>query len=574
VNSPAAAARRLHLALRWAALVAIALSALPAAAQPAAAARRPNVVVILADDLGYSDLGCFGGEIRTPNLDRLAAGGLRMTQFYNGARCCPTRASLMTGLHPHQAGVGRMTADTGLPGYRGFLTDNTVTVAEVLRNAGYRTGMVGKWHLSLTNPSPGHMKRLNNQEIAETFSDPKTYPVGRGFETHYGTIWGVVNFFDPFSLVEDAAPVRSVPKDYYITDALSDRAVKFVEAHGRGEQPFFLYFAPTAPHWPLHAPEADITRYEQTYLAGWDAVRQARYQRMLEKGIVSRDSTPALPPRSDNRKAWADNPTKAWDARAMAVHAAMIDRMDQGIGRLIAKLEELKQLDNTLILFLSDNGASPEIYADGGFDRPSQTRDGRKITYPPNKTVSPGPDDTFFYMGPAWASVANTPLRYWKAEMHEGGICTPLVAHWPAGMKAQAGSVTHQPGHVIDLMATCLELAKAEYPKERAGRPVTPLEGESLVPVLRGERRQGHDVLAWEHFGAKAFREGDWKLVARKDGAWELYDLSKDRVELNNLAAAQPDKVRRLAAKWETWAKRTNVYPMPGAAVPAAPKKG
>ena len=534
-----------------------------AAAQPASGpkAPRPNIIVILADDLGYSDPGCYGGEVLTPNLDALAAGGLRFSQFYNGARCCPTRASLLTGLYPHQAGVGRMTVDTGRPGYRGFLTDNTVTIAEVLRAAGYRTGMSGKWHLSLTKEGPGHMKHLNNQAIRPTFSDPKTYPVARGFDEHYGVIWGVVNFFDPFSLVQNAEPVSTVPPDYYITDALTDHAVRFIERQDKSSAPFFLYVAHTAPHWPLHALRDDIARYEKTYAAGWDAVREARHRRMLESGIIPA-GTP-LPGRHDAAARWEDNPTKEWDARAMAVHAAMIDRMDQGVGRIVATLREKKLLDNTLILFLSDNGASPEVYPNPGFDRPSQTRDGRKIHYPPTKDAMPGADDTFFYFGPRWANVANTPLRYWKAEVHEGGICTPLIAHWPARMKAPAGSVTHQPGHVTDVMATCLDLGRAKYPQEFQGRTITPMEGRSLVPVLGGGQRAGHAVLAWEHFGAKAVRAEDWKLVARKGGAWELYDIAADRTELNDLAQQRPEKVRALEAEWDHWARRTQVYPTP-----------
>jgi arylsulfatase len=522
---------------------------------------RPNMILILADDLGYSDLGCYGGEIRTPNLDALAARGLRFTQFYNGGRCCPTRASLLTGLHPHQAGVGRMTADTGLPGYRGFLTPNTVTIAEVLRSAGYRTAMVGKWHLSVTKESPGHMKHLNNQAILESFADRATYPVARGFEEHYGVIWGVVNFFDPFSLVRNTEAIRTVPKDYYITDALSENAISFIDKFGKSPDPFFLYVAHTAPHWPLHALAEDIARYEQTYKEGWDVLREARHRRMIEKGILPPSSK--LGPRDGPAAKWDDNPTKEWDARAMAVHAAMVDRMDQGIGRMVAKLTELKLLDNTVILFLSDNGASPEVYPNPGFDRPSQTRDGRKISYPPQKRAMPGSDDTFFYLGPAWASVSNTPLRYWKAEMHEGGICTPLIAHWPAGLKTPPGTVTHQPGHVIDVMATCVELAATKYPSEFAGRPITPMEGKSLLPILLGEQRSGHDALAWEHFGAKAIREENWKLVARKGSAWELYKITDDRAEQNDLAPTEPAKVRELAAKWEQWAKRTNVYPAP-----------
>jgi arylsulfatase len=535
-----------------------------AADTPAPRRTRPNIVLILADDLGYSDLGCYGGEVRTPHLDSLAQRGLRFTHFYNGGRCCPTRASLMTGLHPHQAGVGRMTIDAGAPGYRGTLTDNTVTIAEVLRTAGYRTGMVGKWHLSLTQERPGHMKALNNQTILDTFSDPRTYPVARGFDRHYGVIWGVVNYFDPFSLVRDAEPIRQVPDDYYITDALTDQAVKYIDDWSKESAPFFLYVAHVAPHWPLHALEPDVARYEETYRAGWDAIRNARHRRMVEMGLLP-DDQPTLSPRHDPTKRWEDNPTKAWDARAMAVHAAMIDRLDHGVGRIISKLTDVGQLDNTLILFLSDNGASPEAYPNPGFDRPSQTRDGRKIAYPPNKDVPAGPEETFFYMGPMWANVANTPFRRWKAETYEGGICTPLIAHWPGGLLTRAGEITHQPGHVIDLMATCLDAAGATYPQEFSGRQITPPEGKSLLPVFHGRQRDGHEILAWEHFGHRAIRRGPWKLVARSGAAWELYDLSKDRSELNDVAAAHPATVKELDEAWHRWAERTHVYPLPPA---------
>lgn len=542
------------------------LTVLPAFRAAAQAPPRPNIVLIVADDLGFSDLGCYGGEVRTPNLDALAARGLRFTQFYNAARCCPTRASLMTGLYPHQAGVGRMTMDAGpdRPGYRGTLPGNVVTVAEALKASGYRTAMVGKWHLSLTRERPGHMKRLANQEIAETFSDPASYPVNRGFEKHYGVIWGVVNYFDPFSLVDGTTPVREVPEDYYITDALTDHALQYIDDFAGGAEqgtPFFLYVAHVAPHWPLHAPAGDVDRYVKIYEAGWDAVRAARRRRMAEMNLPAGAE---LPPPQGRQTGWEENPRREWDARAMATHAAMITRMDEGVGRIVRKLEETNQLDNTLILFLSDNGASPEAYPNPGFDRPAQTRDGRRITYPPDKTVPPGREDTFFGMGPAWANVANTPFRWWKAELYEGGICTPLVAHWPRGMgEVKPGAITPQVGHVMDLMPTCLELAGAGGAKEFGGRPVQAMEGKSLLPVLRGAEREGHQIIGWEHFNARALRRGDWKLVARPGKPWELYDLSKDRTELHDLAAAEPQRVKAMAAEWERWAQRTNVYPAP-----------
>ena len=528
--------------------------------------RRPNIVLVLADDLGYSDLGCYGSEIRTPHLDALAARGLRFTQFYNTSRCCPTRASLLTGLYPHQAGIGRMTMDAGgrFPGYRGVLGRNTVTVAEALRTAGYRTAMVGKWHVSPTVEGPGHMNRLANRQIADTFSDLATYPTARGFERYYGNIWGVVNYFDPFSLVDGTAPVREVPEDFYITDALTDRAARYVDEFApgaKGGTPFFLYVAHVAPHWPLHAPEADVDGYVETYKAGWDSVRAARHARQAGLGLRPPGDLPPPPP--NRAKTWDDNPDRDWLARAMATHAAMVTRMDDGVGRLVKKLEQAGVLDDTLILFLSDNGASPEAYERPGFDRPAETRDGRRITYPPDKTVPPGREDTFFGFGPGWANVANTPLRGWKADPYEGGICTPLIAHWPRAMGDRGGAVTPQVGHVIDVMPTCLELAGAAYPAEVNGTPVPPVEGKSLLPVLRGGRREGHDTIAWEHFNGRALRRGDWKLVARANRRWELYDLSNDRTEQHDLAAAHPDRVKEMSEAWGQWARRANVYPAP-----------
>jgi arylsulfatase len=525
--------------------------------------RRPNIVLILADDLGYSDLGCYGGEIRTPNVDALAAGGLRFTQFYNCARCCPTRASLMTGLYPHQAGVGRMTTgDAGpqFPGYRGALSPAAPTIAEVLRAAGYRTAMAGKWHVSLTKEGPDHMKHVSNQLIADTFSDPASYPVARGFERHYGIIWGVANYFDPFSLVEGTTPVRQVPGGYYITDAITDHAVQDVGDFAKGNDPFFLYVAYTAPHWPLHAPKEDVDRNVAAYERGWDAVRAGRFKRVAEMNLLP---GARLPEAQGRKVTWEQDATRDWDARAMATHAAMVERMDAGIGRIVSKLRETGQLDDTLVLFLSDNGASPEAYERPGFDRPAETRDGRKVHYPPDKSVPPGRDDTCFGIGPAWANVANAPLRYWKAEAYEGGVRTPLVAHWPRGVKASAGSLTAQVGHVIDLMPTFLDMAGAEFPKAFHGQDTKPPEGVSLLPVLAGGRREGHDVIGWEHFGARALRQGQWKIVSRPNRPWELYDLSQDPTELHDLAPTDPERVKQMAAGWEQWAKRVNVFPAP-----------
>lgn len=524
--------------------------------------QRPNIVLILADDLGYSDLGCYGGEIATPHLDRLAEDGLRFTQFYNCARCCPTRAALMTGLYPHQAGVGAMTFDAGAPGYRGRLMPNTVTVAEVLSAAGYRTLMAGKWHLSLTADSPRNAAWVSHRLDLGPFSDRATYPVGRGFDEHYGTIWGVVNYFDPFSLVRNTTPVRDVPGDFYYTDALSDEAVRMIResatASKSGERPFFLYLAYTAPHWPLHALEDDIAKYADTYTDGWNAIREQRYERMVERGLLS-ERTASLGEPVQGRP-WKDEPHRDWEARAMAVHAAMISRMDAGIGRVLKSLESEGLAENTLVLFLSDNGASPERIGRPGFDRPSHTRDGRDIVYPqPNDPGPlPGPETTFAGIGRRWANVANTPFRMWKATTYEGGICTPCIARWPGAIRP---GVTEEIGHVIDVMATCCDLAGAPYPALRNGQAITPVEGRSLRDVFDGGRSKDERTLCWEHEQNRAIRKGRWKLVGPKNAAWELYDLSTDRTETTDVASDHLDIVEQLSKTYADWEKRVGVVP-------------
>lgn len=527
---------------------------------------RPNIIVILADDLGYSDLGCYGGEIHTPNLDRMAGDGLRFNSFYNAGRSCPTRASLLTGLYQHQAGIGRMTFNDSLPGYRGQLTEHGVTIAEALKEAGYQTGMVGKWHVAETVLRSDQRKWLAHQAYHEDFADKACYPVNRGFDNFYGIIYGVADYFDPFSLVNGETPVANVPKDYYITRALSDSAVAYVNRYARQDKPFFLYLAYTAPHWPLQALPQDIEKYEDTYKDGWDTVRQHRYERMRQLGIFQNVDDFLSPRQSSDR--WEDNPTKEWDARAMAVHAAMVDRMDQGIGQLLDALRKNGQLDNTLILFLADNGCSSEIcqnYSEGENDRPDMTRLGEKIVYPRHKEVLPGNELTYASLGPIWANVANTPFRFWKAKSYEGGINTPCIAYWPNGLKARKGSITSQQAHVMDIMATCLELAKASYPVKYKGRSIQPLEGKSLVPVLKGEVREPHAYLGFEHFHEKALIGKDgWKIVQPgKNAAWELYNLNEDRTEMHDLASRYPKKLRKMVNEYNKWAKRCMVVPSP-----------
>lgn len=541
--------------------------------------QSPNIIIIMADDLGYSDLGCYGGEIATPNLDRLARNGVRFNAFYNTGRCCPTRASLLTGLYPHQAGIGKMTTDDGVPGYRGTLSKNTVTIAEALKRAGYQTGMVGKWHVSETVRRPDkdeELKWLAHQADFGDFSEPGTYPVARGFDKFYGTIWGVVDYFDPFSLVWGNKPVKTVPKDFYYTNAIGDSSVAFVaqftkagkdKAKPDAARPFFLYVAYTAPHWPIQALPEDIKKYETLYKDGWQALRQKRHQRIIAQGVIDPAITP-LPEFMFPNADWPTNPTKAWDARAMAVHAAMVDRMDQNIGKLIAKLKQTGQLDNTVILFLSDNGASPEDPTNygPGFDRAGSTRDGQPVAFPTKKEVMPGGELIHAGIGEIWAHSINTPFRYYKARQHEGGIATPLIVHWPNGLRDK-NRIVQEPMHVMDLMATCLDLAKSTYPTTYEGRTIPPTTGKSLVPLLTSAtppNQRIHPVLFWEHFGAAALREMDWKIVrlAQKDD-WELYDLKNNRSETINLACKYPDRVKQMAETWDKLAHQYQVYPKP-----------
>jgi len=526
---------------------------------------RPNIIIILADDLGFSDIGCYGGEINTPNLNYLAANGVRFSNFYNTSRCCPSRASLLTGMYNHNAGIGEMTADRHLPGYRGHITDSVATIAELLKQAGYHTAMSGKWHVSNTieqSTKEEQMKWLNHQADHPLFAPIEQYPTNRGFEKYFGNIWGVVDFFDPFSLVSGTTPIKEVPKDYYHTDAINDTAVAYIQELSKEGKPFFLYVAETAPHWPLNAPEEEIKKYVSTYTPGWEAIREARYQKMVSLGLVDPDKA-KISPRWEDSLSWNDNPDKEWDARAMAVHAAMIDRMDQGIGRIINALKETNQLNNTLIIFLSDNGASAEVAANygPGFDRPSETRDGRTIHYVTKKDIMPGPETAYTSIGPRWANVANTPYRYWKAESYEGGIHTPCIAFWPDGLKLKKSSISNEVCHVMDIMPTCLELAKTAYPASYNGHELLPVQGISFLPVLKNEKYNGHDVLCNEHFGAKYIRNGEWKLVAKNNEAWHLYHITDDETELNDLAVKYPDRVQQLSSMWNKWANENHIYP-------------
>ncbi|MGI4729187.1 MAG: arylsulfatase [Janthinobacterium lividum] len=532
------------------------------------ASKRPNIIVILADDMGFSDVGCYGGEINTPNIDYLAQNGIRYTQFYNTSRCCPTRASLLTGLYNQQAGIGKMTDTEDEPGYLGHITENAVTLAEVLKTAGYHTAMAGKWHVSNTNGQPSvkeQMAWLNHHQVHDEFSPISQYPTSRGFEKYYGTIWGVVDYFDPFSLVNGNAPVKTVPPNYYHTDAINDTAAAYIREYAKSTKPFFLYVAENAPHWPLMAKPEDIAKYKNTYKAGWDAVRLARYQKMIRLGLINPDQTKLSERWSDSLK-WENNPTKDWDAYAMSVHAAMVDCMDQGIGRILNALRQTGQLDNTVILFLSDNGASAENSAayGPGFDRPSETRNGLKIDYSTNKSVLPGPETSYFSIGQRWANVSNTPYRFWKAESFEGGVHTPMIAFWLKGIKAKKGGFNPYVGHVMDFMATFTELADAKYPTVYKGHTIPATSGISLVPTFSGKQTGGHENLFNEHFGARYARSGNWKLVSHSnDTTWHLFNLANDRTETADLSSKFPKKVKQLDSLWHLWANTHQVFPKP-----------
>lgn len=534
---------------------------------------RPNILLILADDLGYSDLGCYGGEIHTPNLDALAADGLRFTQFYNAARCCPSRACLLTGLYPHEAGLGDMTADAGaqFPGYRGSIGNQCVTIAEVLRQAGYQTLMSGKWHVGDMEP-----------------------PTTRGFDEFFGYYVGyAVDSWNPSMMIRlpEGHPQRHYEAGkYYATDAITDNALDFItQARQTPDKPWFLYLAYQSPHFPLQASADEVAKYLPVYCAGWDKIREQRLARMKQLGIMPQQM--ALTLRSPiPRPAYAlrdglkteDGANPAWTSlgsdrqvdltHRMALYAAMVDHMDGCIGRVLADLKAHGQLDNTLIFFLSDNGACAE-WAPYGFDftLPEPVKPGFGINMDTEKYSSVlhakdalgsmGGPGSYLTYGSGWANACNTPFRYYKHYDQEGGISTPLIVHWPNGFKDK-GVWRTQVGHVIDLMATCVEAGRASYPKEFNKQPIHPMEGTSLLPAFDNKPLQ-REALYWAHDGNRAVRVGKWKLVALTNGKWELYNMELDRAEQHDLASENDELVKKLSAKWDAWAERCHVVPDP-----------
>ena len=522
---------------------------MPTSPAPAA---RPNVVVILVDDMGYSDIGCYGSEIETPNLDRLAGEGVRFSQMYNTARCCPARASLLTGLHPHQAGVGHMVNDRGIPAYQGFLNDRCLTLAEVLREGGYRTLMSGKWHI-------GGQYQADEPENWDPGGPGHPIPTQRGFDRFYGTLHGAGSYFNPYTLMEQDRFVAPEGEDYYYTDVISRRAADMVGEAAAEATPFFLYLAYTAPHWPLHALPEDIARFAGRYEEGWDVGRERRLARMREMGLIDADWP--LSPRDGTAPAWADAEHKEWEAMRMAVYAAQVHAMDRGVGTVVERLEALGILDHTLIVFLSDNGGCAEGLGPDGWTprQPTTTRDGRPVRFGNAPSIVPGPADTFMSYDLPWANMSNTPFRLYKHWTHEGGIATPLILRGPG--VPRSGGIVHAPAFLPDIMATCCDATGVARPDTAAGGPIPAADGVSLLPATRGEPLARKGPLCFEHEGNRAVREGRWKLVCRYPGDWELYDMDTDRTELNDLAAQCPEVTARLAAVWDAWAERCGVRP-------------
>ncbi len=482
----------------------------------------PNIIIILADDMGYSDLGCTGSEIATPNLDKMASEGVLFTNFYNTSRCCPSRASLLTGQYQWDAGVGHMDTDkSDLPEYQGYLNEKSVTIASLLGANGYDTFLSGKWHLG--------KERLK-------------WPDMNGFKQFYGTPAGGGIYFYPSKFYKREVywnGLKTNPDStWYSTDAFTDHAIRYLERDRDKEKPFFMYLPYIAPHFPLQAKEADIAKYMEVYQDGYDAIRKMRLEKQKSLGLLSEAFE--LPPPTFPEWGSLENPEE--EARKMAVYAAMMDCLDQNIGRLMNSLEEQGLADNTIVFFLSDNGA-----ASVDFNRTPEATIGSR-----NSNASYG----------KWYNVSNTPYRMFKKTEHEGGIITPMIAY---GLSGQQGKLVHQPAHINDFMATCLELAQVDYPKTFNEVSLDPLDGISFLPLLEDTAATSDRTLFWEHEGNRAVRQGNWKLVALHKKEWELYDLSKDPFELQNVAGEFTTIAVELQQKYNHWAAEHGVqsWPLP-----------
>jgi len=501
----------------------------------AIAQSKPNVIVILVDDMGFSDISCYGGEIPTPNIDKLANNGLRFRNFYNTARSCPSRASLLTGLYSHQTGIGLMASGSGydfdfkVDGYRGYLNKNCITIAEVLKENGYNTFMTGKWHVGS--------------------NDTSLLPLARGFDKFYGSYEGALNYFEPKGMrcLIDNKDTISAPKGFYSTDAFTDKSIEYIKGI-TNEKPFFLYLAYNAPHWPLQAKQSDVEMYKGKYMRGWDKLREERFQRQIKLGIVGKNVV--LSPRDARVRAWDDvsQAQKIESDYRMAVYAAQIHSIDINVGKLIDYLKNNQLLENTLILFLSDNGACAEPYAEFGGGKFEDVNNPKK--------------EGLISYGICWANLSNTPFHSFKSNSMEGGICTPLIAHWPKVIKSQRSKITNTQGHVMNIMPTILDVIGASYPKTYKGKDVYPIESSSLLQTFKHGKQANPEYMFWEHSNICAVRKGKWKAVSEVgSGKWKLFNLETDRTELIDISKKYPDILIDLASRWQSWANDKKVLP-------------
>ena len=537
--------------------------ALGAASAQAAPAKRPNILLIVADDLGYTDLGAYGAEISTPNLDKLASSGVKMTSFYASPFCSPTRAMLMSGSDNHLAGFGDMSElmlpeQRGKPGYEGYLNARVVPMAQVLKDAGYRTAMAGKWHLG-----------VKEEFSPATSGFEQSYAMVMGGASHWGDQSGIVAMDPakpPKAIYRENGKAIDIPRDgFYSSQAFTDKLLDYLKSGEKSGKPFFGYLAFTAPHWPLHAPEADIAKYEGRYKEGYDKLRKERLERMKRLGIV-----PADTPVYEGHAYWPkwDSLTPAQqeaEARRMTVYSAMVDHMDRQIGRVLDYLKARGELDNTFIFFMSDNGADGNSVYDVGRTREWIEKD------MDNSTANTGKPGSFIEYGPGWAQVGSTPFKLYKSFMYEGGIAVPAIA-WGPGIKG--GALKREFAHVTDVAPTIFELAGAKHPgTEYQGKPALPLRGKSMVSWLKGKAptvRGNEEAVGWELGGRKALRKGDWKIVYAnkpwgKDG-WELYNLAKDRTESRDLADENPQKLGEMIVAWKQYVAETGTLEIEGLA--------
>lgn len=492
--------------------------------------KQPNVIVILADDMGFSDIGCYGGEIPTPNLDALAKNGIRLTQFYQGARCCPTRASLLTGLYAHEAGVGFMTeALHQNASYQGFINRNSVTLGEAMQQAGYFTIMAGKWHV-------GHKEDQR--------------PSARGFMRSLNAAAGGFYFSEDerAKLFLNGKPVTAqdgLPAQWYSTDLWTNYSLQFIDEAKQQSKPFFLYLAHNAPHFPLQAPENEIAKFRGTYMKGWEQLRKERYQRQLKMGLI--DKKYKLPPVNPLIPKWdtlSQTEKNRYD-HMMAIYAAVVHHLDSSIGVLISGLKAKGLYENTIIMFLSDNGGNAEPGIDGIY-----------------RGTNPGLVNSVVHIGQGWAEVNNTPFWLYKHHTSEGGIATPFIFSWPAGIQQKLnGTYNATVGHITDIMSTCLDAADSNYPTVYNGNNILPTSGISLLPLFTGHTITRTQPVFWEHEGNRAMRMGNYKITSQVKEPWRLYDLEKDRTELNDLAAVNPKLLQQMIEQYEAWYKRVNAQP-------------